>query len=117
LQLAWFGSQLEGYCTFGARLRAVAGDQVEAAEDLFHLVSQAPRLGDLAAFRSVNTDVRAGNLTLSIEEVDMHARPLSPAGVPRPIASRASLLEYATTEALLVRDLRVYGESILRRVS
>lgn len=117
MQLAWFGTQLEGYCTAAARLRAAAGDQVGAAEDLFHLVSQAPRLSDLAAFRSVRMDVLAGNVTLSIEEVEMHARPLSPAGVPRSIASRASLLDFATTEALLVRDLHVHGESILRRAS
>lgn len=117
MQLAWLGSRLEDYCTSGARLRAATGDQVEAAEDLLHLVSQAPQLSDLAVFRSVRMDVQAGNLTLSIEEVYMHARPLSPAGVPRSIGSRASLLDYATTEALLVRDIHVRGESILRRAS
>lgn len=117
MKLAWFGSRLEGYCLPGARLRLVAGDQVAAAEDLFHLVSQAPSLGDLAAFRSVRMDVRAGNLTLSIEEVDMHARPLTPSGVPRSIKSRASLPDHATTEALLIQDLHIRGESILQRAS
>lgn len=117
MKIAWIGSRLESYCTSGARLRMAADDQVDAAEDLFHLVSQAPRLGDLGAFRSVRLDVQAGNLTLSIEEVDMHARPLTPAGVPRSIGNRAALLDYATAEALLVRDLHVRGESILRRAS
>lgn len=111
------GSRLEGYCTSGARLRAAVGDQAEAAEDLLHVVSQAPRLGDLAAFRSVRMDMQAGTLTLSMEEVDMHAHPLSPEGLLGSIGVRGSLLEYAATEALLVRDLHIRGESILRRAS
>lgn len=115
--IAWITPHLEGYCTSEVRLRSVAGDQIEAAEDLLHLVTHAPKLGSLAAFRSVRMDVQAGTLVLSIEEVDMHARPLSPAGVPRSISSRASLLDYATTDALLIRDLHIRGESILRPIS
>ncbi len=115
--IAWISPRLEGYCTSGARLRSVAGDQTEAAEDLLYLVTQAPQLGSLAAFRSIRMDVQAGTLALSIEEVDMHARPLSPAGVPRSVSNRASLLDHATTDALLIRDLHIRGESILRRTS
>lgn len=117
MQLAWFDPQLEGYCTSAARLRVAAGGQVDAAEDLLYVVAQAPHLGDLAQFRSVRMDVEAGNLTLSIEEVDMHARPLNPAGVPSIIANRASLLDHAASEALLIHDLHVRGRSILRRAS
>jgi hypothetical protein len=62
-------------------------------------------------------DVKAGKLTLSIEEVDMHARPLTPAGVPGVIANRASLRDHSASEALLIHDLRVRGRSILRRAS
>ena len=47
----------------------------------------------------------------------MHARPLTPAGTPRSIPNRASLLDYATSEALLVHDLHIHGQSILRRAS
>jgi hypothetical protein len=117
LKFAWLSARLESYLTVSARLHAAAGNQAGAAEDLIHLVSEAPRLGDLASFRSVRMDVQAGNLTLSIEEVDMHARPLPAAGVPQSIASRASLPDYAAAEALVVQDLHVRGASILRRAS
>lgn len=114
---AWFEPQLEAYCTSGARLRLVARGQFDAAEDLLSVVAQAPRLGDLALFRSVHMGVKAGNLTLSIEEVEMHARPLNRAGVPSTITSGAFLLDHSASEALLIHDLHVRGRSILRRAS
>lgn len=117
MQFAWYDPQLEAHCTSGARLRVAAGDQVEAAEDLFHVVAQAPNLGDLARFRSVRVGVKAGRLTLSIEEVDMHARPLSPTGVPSVIVSKASLPDHSGSEGLLIDDLHVRGRSILRLAS
>ncbi len=117
MHLAWFDPQLESYCTSGARLRVAAGGQVDAAEDLLHVVAQAPHLGDLARFRSIRMDVQAGKLTISIEEVDMHARPLNQAGVPGTITNRASLLDHSGYEALLIHDLHVRGRSILRRAS
>lgn len=115
--LAWSDPQLEGCCTSAARLRVAARGQVEAAEDLLSLVAQAPRLGDLAQFRSVQMEIRAGKLALSIQEVDMHVRPLNQAGVPRIIAGGASARDYSTAEALLVQDLHVRGRSVLRRAS
>lgn len=117
MRLAWFDPQLEDCCTSEARLRVAVGSQVNAAEDLLHVVAQAPQLGDLAHFRSVQMGVSAGKLTLSIEEIDMHARPLNPAGVPSTIADWASLLDHAAFEALLIQDLHVRGRSILRRAS
>lgn len=115
--LAWSGAQLEGCCTSSARLRVAVGGQIDAAEDLLSVVAQAPRLGDLARFRSVHMKVLAGKLALSIEEVEMHAQPLSQAGVPRIIASGASVVDHSASEALLVQDLHVRGQSILRRAS
>ena len=115
--LAWSESQLESCCTSAARLRIVARGQAEAAEDLLSLVAQAPRLGDLAEFRSVQMEVRAGKLALTIQEVDMHARPLNQAGVPHTIDGGASTLDYFAAEALLVHDLHVRGRSVLRRAS
>lgn len=117
MQLAWLDPQLKDHCCSGTRLRVAAGGQVEAAEDLLHVVAHVPYLGGLARFRSIRMDVQAGNLTLSIEEVDMHARPLNTAGIPSSIASKASLLDYSASEALLIHDLHVRGQSILRRVS
>lgn len=93
------------------------GEQIEAAEDLLHVVSHIPRLQDIASFRSVRLGFQAGNLTLSIQEVDMHVRPLSAEGVPCAAVHRASLPEHALTEALLVQDLHVHGQSILRAES
>lgn len=115
--LAWNDPQLESCCTSAARLRSAALGQVDAAEDLLSVVAQAPRLGDLARFRSVLMEIRAGQLALSIEEVDMHVRPLDQAGVPRIINGGATALDYFATEALLVQDLHVQGWSVLRRAS
>ncbi len=98
-------------------LRAAVGGHADAAEDLLHVVSQAPRLKDLATFQTVRISVNAGKLILSIEEVHMHARPLSSEGVPRTIPNRDSLPKYSMSEALLVHDLQVRGQSILRRAS
>lgn len=112
--LAWSNPRLEGCCVSRARLHDAAGGLAEAAEDLLHVVSKAPYLEALRMFRSIKIGVRAGTLTLSIEEVEMHARPLSPAGDPLNIQNRASLQEYSTTESLLVQDLQVHGRSILR---
>jgi hypothetical protein len=117
LQLAWLSPQLEGSCVSGVRLRAVAGAHGAAAEDLLHVVSQAPRLENLATFQSVRIDLYAGNLTFSIEEVEMHARPLNSQGVPCGPLNRASLPNYASTQALLVQDIYVRGRSILRLAS
>ncbi|GAA2239854.1 hypothetical protein GCM10010413_46980 [Promicromonospora sukumoe] len=114
MQLGWSDPRLEGWCLTGARLSATLGAHADAAEDLLHVVSQAPRLEHLATFQSVQIDVDAGNLTLSIEEVDMHARPLSPDGAPYVLANRASLPDHALSQALLVQDLLIQGQSILR---
>jgi len=117
LQFAWLDAQLQGCCASKGLLRSAAGAQAEAAEDLLCVVSQAPRLESLATFQSVRIDVKAGDLTLSIEEVDMYARPLSSDGVPCTLMDRASLLDHSVTQALLIRDLRVRGQSILRCTS
>ena len=117
MQLAWSSPQLEGCCVSAVRLRAVAGGHVAAAEDLLHVVSQAPRLEFLATFQSVRIDFNAGNLTLLIEEVEMHARPLSSDGVPCAPLNRASLPDHALSQALLVQDIYVRGRSILRLAS
>lgn len=117
MQFAWFDSQLEECCISRSRLRAAVGGSAGAAEDLLHVVSQAPRLQDLATFKSVRIDVSGGSLTLSIEEIDMHAKPLNSEGVPRDVHSRATLPLYAQTQALFIQDLRVRGQSILRLAS
>ena len=114
MQLAWISPQLEGSCVSGARLRAVADGQLAAAEDLLHVVAYAPRLENLVTFQSVQIDVNAGNLTLSIQEVEMLVRPLSPDGVPSAVADRAALSDHATSQALLVQDFHIRGRSILR---
>lgn len=111
--LAWSNPRLKVYCVSRAYLQRAAGGYAEAAEDLLHVVSQAPRLEALGTFRSVYVGLQAGTLTLSIEEVEMHALPLGPAGDPRNIRNRASLLEYSTTDSLLVQDLKVRGQSVL----
>lgn len=115
--LAWSSTSLQVCCLSGAQLRAAAGDQSAAAEDLLYLISQAPMLGDLGPLRSVQIDVHSGHLTLSMDEVDMHANTLSADGVALPLPNRASLLEHASAEALLVHDFHVRGRSILRRAS
>jgi hypothetical protein len=114
LQLAWLSPQLEDSCVSGVHLRAVADGQVAAAEDLLHVVAHAPRLANLVTFQSVRIGVNAGNLTLSIEEVEMHVRPLSPDGVPRAVLDRAALPDHASSQALLVQDFHIRGRSILR---
>lgn len=115
--LAWSSTQLKVCCLSGVQLRAAAGDQVAAAEDLLYLVTQAPMLRDLGSLQSVRVGVHAGNLTLSMDEVDMHAYTLSPDGVARSLPNRASLLEHASSEALLVHDFHVRGRPILRLAS
>lgn len=114
MQLAWISRQLEGCCVSGARLRTVADDQVAAAEDLLHVVAHAPRLKNLVTFQSVQIDVNAGNLILSIEEVEMHARPLNSDGVPHAVLDPAALPDHASSQALLVQDFHIRGRSILR---
>lgn len=114
---AWSSAQLETCCASTAQLRTAAGEQAAAAEDLLHLIAQAPTLADLGGLRSVRIGVRAGNLTLSMEDVDIHAHPLTPDGLAHPLASRASLLEHASSEALLVHDFHVRGRTILRLAS
>lgn len=115
--LAWSSRSLETCCLSGSRLRSVAGDRTEAAEDLLQLVAQAQKLGDLEPFRCVRLGVSDGNLTFAIDEVVMHAHALSADGTPRTIANRASLFDYASVEALLVLDLHVRGRSVMRRAS
>lgn len=117
MKLAWWSPQLEDCCVSAARLRASTGDQVAAAEDLLHVISQALRLENLTAFQSVRIDVNAGSMTISIDEVDMQARPLSPDGIPRDLVNRASLPDHASAQALLVQDIHVRGRSILRLAS
>jgi hypothetical protein len=114
LQFAWLSPQLERSCVSGAHLRAVANGQAEAAEDLLHVVAHAPRLQNLVTFQSVRLDINAGNLTLSIEEVEMHARPLTPDGIPRAVLNLAALPDHASSQALLVQDFHIRGRSILR---
>lgn len=109
--------QLKGCCVSKAHLNAVAGEQGAAAEDLFHVVSQIPRLENIASFKSLRINVDEGNLTLSMEEVDMYVRPLSPDGVPRALVNRASLPDHALCRALLIQDLYIHGQSILRLAS
>jgi hypothetical protein len=117
LRLAWSDPELERCCVSGARLRLVAGAQVEAAQDLLHVVARAAQLADLMTFQSVGVDVAAGSLILSIEEIDMYARPLTTDGEPRAVAARSSLLDHSRRRALLVEDLHVRGRSILRLAS
>lgn len=114
MKFAWTSPQLERLCVSGARLRAVADGQAAAAEDLLHLVKHASRFGDLMTFQSVQIDVDAGNLALSMEEVEMHVRPLSPDGVPRAVLSRAALPDHSSLQALLVQDFHIRGRSILQ---
>lgn len=114
MQLAWINPQLERTCGFRVQLRAVANGQLAAAEDLLHVVAHAPRLEDLVTFQSVQLDVTAGNLTLSIEEVEMHVRPLGSDGVPHAVLDRAALPHHADSQALLVHDFYIRGRSILR---
>lgn len=117
MQLAWFDPQLEGWCTSRSRLHSAAGAHGDAAEDLLFIVSRATRLEELATFRSVLIDVNAGNMTISIEEVDMHARPLSAEGIPHSVDNRSSLTNYSMTQSLLVQDFHIRGQSILRLAS
>lgn len=114
MQLAWISPQLEISCVSAARLRAAADGQAAAAEDLLHVVAQAPRLDTLATFQSVRLDVDAGNLTLSIEEVEMHVRPLSSDGAPCAVIDRTALPDHASSQSLLVQDFHIRGRSILR---
>lgn len=113
MKFAWLSPQLERSCVSGAHLRAVANGQAAAAEDLLHVVAHAPRLEDLVTFQSVRIEVYAGNLTLSIEEVEMHARPISPDGIPRAVLNLAALPDHASSQALLVQDFHIRGRSIL----
>lgn len=115
--LAWTSTPLRDCCLSGVRLRDAAGDQVAAAEDLLYLVTRAPKLGDLGQLRSVRVGVDAGNLTLSMDEVDMYAHTLTADGVARVLPNRASLPEHASSEALLIHDFLVRGRTILRRAS
>lgn len=117
MQLAWSHSELESCCVGGTRLRALTGDQAEAAEDLLNLVARAPRLAAITTFRSVRVGVAAGRLTFSIEEIDMHTRPLNSDGIPQQIQDLKSLPDYATCRALVIDDLRVRGESVSRLAS
>jgi hypothetical protein len=47
----------------------------------------------------------------------MHAQPLSSHGLPLKVADRSSLTKHAHSQALLVHDFRVRGQSILRLAS
>ncbi|MCU1526746.1 MAG: hypothetical protein JWP75_509 [Frondihabitans sp.] len=115
--LAWLSPQLEDCCVSGVRLRQATGTQIEAAEDLLHVITKSPRLESVGNFQSVLIGVESGNLTLSIDEVAVHAQPLTPEGRPRALVNRASLPAHASAEALLVQDIHVRGRSILRLVS
>jgi hypothetical protein len=117
LRLAWSDPELERCCVSDARLRLVAGTQVEAAQDLLHAVARAAQLADLLTFRSVRVGVAAGSLILSIEEIDMYARPLNNDGEPRTVAAQSSLVHHSRRGALLVEDLHVHARSILRLAS
>ena len=117
MKLAWASPQLEGHCVSGERLRALPAAHAAAAEDLLHVVSQAPKLENLTLFQCIRIDTHAGNLTLSIDDVEMHVRPLSPDGVPSAPMDRASLPKHASSQALLVQDFRVRGRSIVRLAS
>lgn len=114
MRLAWPDDQLKSCCVSPARLRSVSGDDADAAEDLLYAIAQAPHLGALMSLRSIRLGVHAGGLTLSIEEVDMHARLLSTDGTPEHLADRASLSDHATSQSLLIDDLHVSGQSVLR---
>jgi DNA integrity scanning protein DisA with diadenylate cyclase activity len=117
MRLAWSDPELERCCVSGTRLRVVAGAQVEAAQDLLHAVARAAQLADLMTFRSVRVGVSAGSLILSIEEIDMYARPLTPDGKSHTVAARSSLQDHHRRRALLVEDLHVQGRSVLRLAS
>ena len=101
MKLAWVHPRLEVCCVSGARLRALVGAQLDAATDLLHLVAQAPYLRDLMTFACVGIDVAAGSLILSIEEVDMYARPLGSDGEPSAVHDRRCHLLYLLRRELL----------------
>lgn len=115
--LAWSDPELETSCVSGARLSALTGDQVEAAQDLLAVVARAPRLSAITTFQSIRIGVAAGRLTLSVEEIDMHTRPFNSDGTPQDLLDDASLNDFADSEALLVDDLRVRGKSLARLAS
>ncbi|MGB6051600.1 MAG: hypothetical protein WBG14_12195, partial [Rhodococcus sp. (in: high G+C Gram-positive bacteria)] len=117
MKLSWAHPVLEGCCTSAARLRAAAGGQVAAAEDLLHLVSQAPRLRDLATFRCVLIHIHAKGLILAIEEFEMHAQPLEPDGALGVVTPLTATPEHNDARSLLVQDVRVHGRSILELAS
>lgn len=117
MRLAWSDPELERCCASDARLRLVVGANVEAAQDLLHVVARASRLADLLTFRSIRVGVANGSLILSIEEIDMYARPLTNEGEPRPVAAQSSLLDHSLHRALLVEYLQVNARSILRVAS
>jgi len=117
MRLAWSDPQLESCLVTGARLRALLGGQAEVAEDLLSIVARAPRLAAITTFRSVHVNVTAGSLIFSVEEIDMHTRPFSPNGTPCKLEDRGSLSSHGMSEALLIEDLRVRGESVLRLAS
>jgi hypothetical protein len=117
VRLAWLDPELESCCVCSSRLRALTGDQADAAEDLLYLVARAPRLAAITTFQSVRVGVTAGNLTFSIEEIDMHTRPLNSDGIPQQVQDQKSLPDYALWKALVIDDLRVRGKSVSRLAS
>lgn len=114
MQLAWSNPQLEGCCVSAAALGAVFQEQAQAAEDLLNVVAHVVQLDDIGAFRCVRVGVKDGFLTLSIQEVDMHVRPLNADGTVCEPVLRPSLLGHSRAPALLIHDLHVRGRSILR---
>ena len=117
MRLAWVDPLLERRCRSGSQLRVAAGSRHRDAEDLLHLVAQAPHLAHLITFRSLHVDIDGDDLTLSIEEIEMRTHPLTDRGALRPVTKNQTAADHYDVGALLVRDFRVDGRSILRRAS
>lgn len=115
--LAWSNQQLKRCCVSADRLRTVSGNVVAAAEDLLSAVIRAQNLGVLMSFRSIEIRSNAEGLALSLEEVDMHTRLLTPEGTLKMIRTKEPLAAHASVRSLVVDDLIINGRSVVRIAS
>ena len=111
--LAWIDPQLQRLCCRPGGLGTAGSRERAAAEDLLATVVAAPTLGGVLGFRSIRTQVRAGGLILTLEEVHMHMQLLQANGGKKVLPDHADLLrEHAPDQAAFVTDMILAGASL-----
>lgn len=113
--LAWSDPRLKHCCVSAEQLHIVFGASAQVFEDLAYAVAKAPDLEALRELHCITVDAHARGLSISIKEVAMFTRPINADGNVVDVQGQAWADSQSATRSLVVDDIRLRGESLLRR--